>query len=39
MTRYLSIYRRRKQGEKRKEVRKTEEEEIVEELVPKRFWK
>jgi len=39
MMRCLSIYRRRKQREKRKEVRKTKEEKMVEELVPKRFWK
>jgi len=39
MMRCLSICRRRKQREKRKEVRKTKEEKMVEELVPKRFWK
>jgi len=33
------IYRRTKQGEKRREVRKTEGEKEVEKLVPKRFWK
>ena len=33
------ICRKKKQGEKGKEVRKTEEEKKVEELVPKRFWK
>jgi len=39
MTRCLLIYRRRKQKEKRKEIRKTKKEEIVKELVPKKFWK
>ena len=33
------ICRKKKQGEKGKEVRKTEEEKKIEELVPKRFWK
>jgi len=39
MTRCLPICGKKKQGEKGKEVRKTEEEKKVEELVPKRFWK
>jgi len=39
MTRCPPIYRRTKQGEKRREVRKTEGEKEVEKLVPKRFWK
>jgi len=33
------ICKRKKQGKKRKEVRRTEKEKVVEELVPKRFWK
>ena len=33
------ICRKKKQGEKGKEVRKTEEKKKIEELVPKRFWK
>jgi len=39
MTRCLPICGKKKQEEKGKEVRKTEEEKKVEELVPKRFWK
>jgi len=39
MTRCPSICRRKKQGKKGKEVRRTEKEKVVEELVPKRFWK
>jgi len=39
MTRCLPIYRRKKQEEKGKEVRRTREEKGIEELVPKRFWK
>jgi len=39
MMRCPSICRRKKQEEKKKEVRKTEEKKIVEELVPRRFWK
>jgi len=35
----LPIYRKRKQKEKKKVVRKTKEEKTVEELVPRRFWK
>ena len=39
ITRCLLIYRRRKQKEKRKEIKKTKKEEIIKELVPKKFWK
>jgi len=39
MMRCPPICRRKKQGEKGKEVRKTEEEKKVKELVPKKFWK
>jgi len=37
--RCLSIYRRKKQEKKKKKIRKIEEEKIVKELVPRRFWK
>ena len=39
MMRYPPICRRKKKKEKNKEVRKIEEKKIVEELVPRRFWK
>jgi len=39
MTRCPPICGRKKQGEKGKEVRRTKEKKIVEELVPKRFLK
>ena len=39
MMRCLPICGRKKQEEKEKEVRRTEEEKVVEELVPKKFWK
>jgi len=40
MIQYLPIYRKRKQEmQGRRQVRKTEKEKTVEELVPRRFWK
>jgi len=42
MTHCSPICRRRKQGEKEKEVKKVEKdknEEMLKKLVPKRFWK
>jgi len=39
ITRCPPIYRRTKQKEKGREVRKTEKEKEVKKLVPKRFWK
>jgi len=39
ITRCPPIYRRTKQKEKGRKVRKTEKEKEVKKLVPKRFWK
>ena len=39
MMRCPPIYRRKKEKEKNKEVRKIEEKKMVEELVLRKFWK